>query len=368
MEKIKVGIIGCGSISDIYFKNCQSKFNILEVIACADIIPERAQRSAKEFNIPKACSVGELLADPEISIVVNLTIPGAHAPVCMAALDAGKNVYVEKPFAATGKEGKEVLKKANEKGLLVGGAPDTFMGGGIQTCRKLIDDGWIGTPIASTAFMMSHGHESWHHDPVFFYKTGGGPMFDMGPYYLTALINLIGPVNSVMGSTKITFPERTITSKPKFGIKIKVDVATHLAGILNFESGAIGTIVTSFDVWQAQLPRIEIYGTEGTISLPDPNNFDGPVRIYRPRPDAWSDIPLSHGYNGGNRGIGVADMANSILSKRQHRANGDMAYHVLEIMEGIQISSDEGKLYKMQSTCSKPSPMPMNVLHGELDR
>jgi predicted dehydrogenase len=367
MEKVKVGIVGCGSISEVYFKNCQNTFNILEVAACADLIPERAKMSAEEFNIPKACSVEELLADPEIKIVVNLTIPGAHAKVNMAALEAGKNVYVEKPFAATRKDGLEVLKKAKEKGLLVGGAPDTFMGAGVQTCRKLIEDGWIGTPVAATAFLMSHGHETWHHDPAFYYKVGGGPMFDMGPYYLTALINLIGPVDSVMGSTKITFAERTITSKPKFGTKIKVDVPTHLASVLNFRNGAIGTLVTSFDVWASGLPGIEIYGTRGTIRVPDVNNFDGPVKIYTPESDKWSEIPLTHGYNGGNRGIGVADMAYAILSGRDHRANGEMAFHVLDIMEGIQDSSDEGKLYKLQSSCTKPAIMPMNLIYGELD-
>lgn len=280
MSKVKVGIIGCGNISDIYLKNCTQVFDNLEVVSCADLIRERAEQKAEEYNI-KACSVEELLSDPEIEIVINLTIPKAHAEVCLAALEAGKHVYVEKPLAITREDGKEILETAKEKGLLVGGAPDTFLGAGLQTCRKLIEDGWIGQPIGATAFMVNHGHESWHPDPEFYYKVGGGPMFDMGPYYLTALISLMGPIKRVTGSARITFPERLITSEPKYGTKISVDVPTHVAGIMDFESGAIGTILTSFDVWGSQLPRIEVYGTTGSMIVPDPNTFGGPVLIKR---------------------------------------------------------------------------------------
>lgn len=366
MRKVKVGIVGCGNISGIYFKAGQT-FEILDIVACADLIPERAKAAAEKYNIPKACTTEELLADPEIEIVVNLTIPKAHAEVCLAALEAGKHVHVEKPLAVTREDGKKILEKAREKGLRVGSAPDTFLGGGLQTCRKLIDDGWIGEPVAATAFMLCHGHESWHPDPEFYYKVGGGPMFDMGPYYLTALVSLIGPVKRVTGSTRITFPERTITSQPKFGTKITVDVPTHVAGVMDFANGAIGTIVTSFDVWSTTLPRIEIYGTEGTMIVPDPNGFGGPVMVRRMGATEWSQVPLTHGYAENSRGIGAADMAYAIQSGRKHRANGEMAYHVLDIMHGFHDASDSGKHYELQSTCERPAPLPLGLPGYALD-
>jgi predicted dehydrogenase len=245
---------------------------------------------------------------------------------------------------------------------LVGGAPDTFLGGGIQTCRKLIDDGWVGKPIASTAFMTCHGHESWHPDPEFYYQYGGGPMFDMGPYYLTALINLMGPVSRVTGSTRITFDKRTITSAPKNGKEIVVEVPTHVAGVLDFTNGAIGTIITSFDVWHAELPRIEIYGTEGTLSVPDPNTFGGPVLLRRYDQKEWKEIPLSHEYSENSRGIGLADMAIALQTGRKHRASGELAFHVLDIMQGIHDASDQGIHYSPISTCERPEALPQGKL------
>ena len=210
-KPVKIGIIGCGNISGIYFK-AGATFSILDIVACADLDPQRAREKAEEHGIPKACTVTELLRDPEIQIVVNLTIPGAHFDVCLAALEAGKHVHVEKPLSITREQGKHLLATAQSKGLRVGAAPDTFLGGGLQTCRKLIDDGWIGEPIGATAFMLCHGHESWHPDPEFYYKVGGGPMFDMGPYYLTTLVTLLGPVASVQASGQIGFAERLITT------------------------------------------------------------------------------------------------------------------------------------------------------------
>ncbi|MBM7582516.1 putative dehydrogenase [Caldicoprobacter guelmensis] len=368
MRKVKVGIVGCGNISGIYLKNCSQRFEILEVVACADLVLERAQARAKEFDIPKVCSVEELLADPEIDIVVNLTVPKAHAQICIAALEAGKNVYVEKPLAITREEGKKILDIAKAKGLLVGCAPDTFLGAGLQTCRKLIDDGWIGEPVAATAFMVCHGHESWHPDPEFYYQVGGGPMFDMGPYYLTALISLIGPIRRVTASARITFPERTITSQPKYGTKIKVETPTHIAGIMDFENGAVGTIITSFDIWNANLPRIEIYGSEGTLSVPDPNTFGGPVLVRRQGASEWKEIPLTHGYADNSRGIGVADMAYALLTGRPHRANGEMAYHVLDVMQGFLDASERGSHYLVHSSCSRPAPLPLGLSNGVLDK
>ena len=367
MEKVKVGVIGCGNISGIYFKNLTNMFDITEVSACADIVPERAEKKAEEYNIPKACSVRELLADPEIRIVANLTTPGTHAEINLAALEAGKNVYVEKPLAIAREDGLKTITLAKEKGLLVGCAPDTFLGGGLQTCRKLIDDGWIGEPVAATAFMVCHGHESWHPDPEFYYQTGGGPMFDMGPYYLTALISLMGPVSRVTGSAKITFPERQITSEPKYGKTIHVEVPTHVAGILDFANGATATIITSFDVWHSQLPRMEIYGSQGTLVVPDPNTFGGPILLRRHAQDGWTEIPLAFGYSENSRGIGVADLACSILSGRKHKANGEMAYHVLDIMHGFHDASREGKHYAVSSTCEQPAGFPLGLSPRTLD-
>lgn len=367
MEKVRVGIVGCGKISSIYFKNCK-QFSALEVAACADLNVARAQASAEEHGIAKACSVNELLADPDIDLVINLTIPAAHAEVCIQALEAGKHVYVEKPLAVTREEGQRILAVARSKGLLVGSAPDTFLGGGIQTSIKLIEDGWIGTPVAASAFMIGRGHEHWHPDPEFYYAKGGGPMFDMGPYYLTALVAMLGPISRVTGSTRISYPERTITSEPKFGQTIQVETPTHVAGVLDFHSGAIGTIITTFDAFGgSQLPRIEIYGSQGTLSVPDPNTFGGPVLLRRADAKEFTEIPLTHGYTENSRGLGVLDMAYAIRNGRANRANGELAYHILEAMHGFHDASDQGKHYVMQSTCEKPKAMPAGLVKGLLD-
>lgn len=357
---MKVGLIGCGNISSIYFKAGQV-FEALDIVACADLNLDRAREKAEAYNIPKACTVQDLLNDPEIDLVLNLTIPKAHAEVAMAALAAGKHVYGEKPLSVSKEEGKNILDLAKKKGLLVGNAPDTFLGGGIQTCRKLIDEGWIGTPVAATAFMMCPGHESWHPDPEFYYQVGGGPMFDMGPYYLTALVNLLGPVTRVTGSARISYPERTITSQPKNGQKIKVEVPTHISGVLDFESGAIGTLITSFDVWHHHMPFIEIYGSEGSLRVPDPNTFGGPVLLKRHDAKEWSEMPLSHGFIENSRGLGLVDMIYALENQREQRANGDLAYHVLEMMHGFHEASEKGAHYWLSSTCQRPEAFPVGI-------
>ena len=306
------------------------------------------------------------MADPAIEIVVNLTIPKAHAEVNLAAIAAGKNVHCEKPLAVTREDGRRTLAAAQEKGVLLGCAPDTFMGGGSQTCRKLIDDGWIGKPVALTAFMTCHGHESWHPDPEFYYEPGGGPMLDMGPYYLTALVNLVGPVARVTGSTRVTFAERVITSQPKYGKHVNVETPTHIAGVMDFANGAVGTIITSFDVWFADLPRIEIYGTAGSLSVPDPNTFGGPVKVRRAGAAAWSEVPHTHS-DDVSRGIGVADMAYALRYGRPHRANGALGYHVLDVMHAFQDASESGQHVKIASTCTQPAALPLGLPAGELD-
>jgi predicted dehydrogenase len=366
VAKVPVGIIGCGNISPAYIKGCRM-FDILDLVAVSDIDMSRARNRASEFNVPTACTVDELLANPDIKIVINLTIPKAHAEVNMAAIAAGKNVHCEKPLAVNRADGQRTVAAANAKGVLLGCAPDTFFGGGIQTCRKLIDDGWIGYPVAATAFMTCHGHEGWHPDPEFYYEMGGGPMLDMGPYYLTALVNLMGPVSRVTGSARITFPERVIGSQPKKGKRIVVETPTHVAGVMDFASGAVGTIITTFDVWAANLPRIEIYGSEGSLSVPDPNTFGGSVKVRRAGAQDWSEIPLMFPYVENSRGIGVADMAYALTSGRPHRASGALAYHVLDVMESFGVASQAGKHVEIISGVDRPAGLPLGLRHGELD-
>ena len=366
MEPVNVGLIGCGDISGIYFRNA-AQFKSFNIVACADTLPERAVASAEQYSIPTVCPTDELIADPEIELVLNLTTPEGHAPVGIAALDAGKSVYTEKPLTISREDGKRMLERAREKSVLLGAAPDTFLGAGLQTGRKLIDDGWIGEPVSATAFMQCHGHEHWHPNPGFYYQPGGGPLFDMGPYYLSALVSLIGPVTRVAAMTRTAFPERLITSEARFGEIIQVNTATHIAGILEFAGGAIATLVMSFDVWGHHLPSIEIHGTEGSLSVPDPNGFGGVVEVCRPRTREWETVPLTHQYAENARGLGVADMACALRSGRRHRANEALAYHVLDVMHAFEDSKHSGAQVHIESSCERPAPMPMNPRPGGLD-
>ncbi|GCE27345.1 dehydrogenase [Dictyobacter alpinus] len=366
MSRTKIGIIGCGKISGIYLESGKN-FENIEVAACADIDMERARSQAAAYGIPRALTVEELLADPEIKIVVNLTIPKVHAEVDLAAIRAGKSVYSEKPLAVHREEGLQILEAAKDRGVRVGCAPDTFLGGGLQTCRKLIDDGAIGEPVAASAAMLCHGHENWHPDPDFYYQPGAGPLFDMGPYYLTALISMLGPIRRVTGSARVTFPQRLITSKPKYGQTIQVNTPTHISGVMDFANGAIGTLVTSFDVWSANMPLMEIYGTEGTLSLPDPNSFGGPVKLWTLKEPQWREVELTHGYTENSRGLGVADMAQALQSGRPHRANGELAYHVLDTMQSFLDASEAGRHIELSSTCTRPAALPAGLANGQID-
>lgn len=365
-DKVKIGVIGCGNISEIYLQQAKT-FDILEIKAVSDVDIQRAKAKAKAHQIPHVYSVDELLNDPEIEIVLNITPPGAHAEIGLRAVNVGKSVYNEKPLTIHRQDALKILEIAKSKNLRVGGAPDTFMGAGLQTCRKLINDGAIGEPVAATAFMLGHGPERWHPDPEFFYKVGGGPMFDMGPYYLTALVSLLGPVSRVTGTTRISFPTREIGSEPKRGTKIVVEIPTHVTGLLEFASGPVGTIITSFDVWKSNLPWIEIYGSEGTLSVPDPNTFGGPVILWKPDDKEGTTIPLLPIRSENSRGLGVADMAHALRSGRPHRANGEMAYHVLDIMHTIHDASTKGAHIQMASTCERPAPMPVGLPDSVLD-
>ncbi len=365
MERTKIGIIGCGNISNIYCLNGR-KFG-LELAACADIDFDRAQTKAAENDIPKALTIDQILTDPEIEILVNLTIPAVHAEVSRRILDAGKHVYSEKPLSVSRTDAAGLLQQATAKGLRVGCAPDTFMGAGLQTCRKIIDDGRIGEPVGVAGWMLSRGPEDWHPDPEFFYQPGAGPMFDMGPYYLTTMVSLLGPVRRVTGSARASFPERLITSEPKYGQPIKVNTPTHIAGVLDFAAGAVGTLITSFDVHATTLPSIEIYGSEGTLLVPDPNIYEGPVMLRRSGEKTFTEVPLEFPNTENCRGMGVADMAQAIRDGRPHRASGELAYHVLDLMTAFHEASHEERHVQVVSTTQRPAAFPLGLAGGQID-
>jgi len=363
---VTVGVIGCGKISGVYLENCNA-FPNLDVRSCADLDLERARRKAEEYGIPRACTVDTLLDDPDIEVVLNLTIPAAHAEISLRALESGKHVYSEKPLAISREDGCHILEVASSRGLRVGCAPDTFLGAGMQTCRQLIDEGVIGEPVAAVGFFLSPGHESWHPDPAFYYQRGGGPMLDMGPYSITALVSLLGPVRRVTGSARITVPERTITSQPRHGETIEVEVPTHIAGVMDFASGPVATIITSFDIWWHTLPPLEIYGSRGTLRAPDPNMFRGPVWLRQPEDPDWVEIPVTRSYVRDSRGLGLADMAAAVRTGLPHRANGDLAYHVLDIMQSFDDASCQGHHVELSSTCSRPAPLPQGLAAFTVD-
>ena len=367
-KTIKIGMVGVGDISGIYLQNITQCFKEIELVAVCDLVREKAERAQEKYNVPKLYdTMYELFADPEIDIVLNLTRPYEHYGVSIEALKAGKHVYSEKPLAASLEEGKELVELAQEKGLMLGGAPDTFLGAGIQTCRKPIDDGYIGDPIGAAAFMICRGHESWHPDPAFYYQYGGGPMMDMGPYYITALVNLLGGVSSVMGVTKSSFPTRTITSQPHCGEVVEVKVPTYVTGIMNFESGATGTIFTTFDVCYPGQARLEVYGTKGTLFVPDPNGFGGPVKLLRQEGGEPMEIPLCFDYAENSRALGLADMAKAIQTGRDARESWKQTYHVLEVMQSFEKSSNSGAVVPITSKYVRGEAMKNNPVHGILD-
>ncbi len=388
MKPFNVGVIGIGDISDVYIRNLQ-KYPIVKVLACAGRSLDKAQHKARLHGIARPyASAADLIADPDIDIVLNLTLPAAHAEINLAALRAGKHVYTEKPLAATLDEGRAILELAQARGLTVASAPDTFLGARLQTCRQLIDDGVIGEVTAASAFVVSHGHEWFHPGPEFFYQTGAGPLLDIGPYYVTALLSLLGPVKRCSAMARKTFATRTVHSAPLRGKEFPVEVDTHITGNMEFASGAIGTLIASFDVWDSELPRMEIYGTKGTICMRDsdpldgPNLFGGPVLLrtaeqYRwrdmprqpPLPD-WVEVPVQHrfaetSHSLNSRGIGLVDMAYAITQQRPARASGAMALHSLELMHGLLQSAASGQFYTLHSRCDRPEPLPVNFPDGE---
>ncbi len=365
MTRVCVGVIGCGNISAAYLKAAKH-FPILDIVALADMNPEAAHARSVEFGIP-ARTVDDVLADPAIEIILNLTVPKAHVEVGLRAVAAGKHVHSEKPLGVTVAEARTLINAAKAKGVRIGSAPDTFLGGAHQTARACLDHGMIGRPVGGTAFFMCPGHERWHPSPAFYYLAGGGPMLDMGPYYVTDLVNLLGPVASVSGVATRTRAERAITSAPLAGTRIPVEVATHVTGVLTFVSGAAVSMTMSFDVARHRHVPIEIYGEAGSLIVPDPNFFGGKIEVATAAED-WREVPTRHAYADGNyRILGLADMAQALRAGRPHRASGDLAFHVLEVLEAFQTSSDAGAAVEIGSRPERPAPMPETLKTGELD-
>ncbi|WP_380054367.1 Gfo/Idh/MocA family protein [Falsihalocynthiibacter sp. SS001] len=361
---VNVGVIGCGNISDAYLK-AAPQFEAMQIIACADINPDAAIAKAETYGI-QALSVEDLLADDRIELVLNLTTPQHHVPVGLQILNAGKHSYSEKPLAIDLSEALKLVELAAQKGLRVGCAPDTFFGGSHQTARKAVDEGIIGAALAGSAYMMCPGHEAWHPNPDFYYQQGGGPLMDMGPYYITALINMIGSIESVTGVAKAAYAKREITSGPRKGEKFNVDVQTHISAVLSFTCGAQVNLTTSFDVHKHTHNHIELYGSKGSMIVPDPNRFDGDVEVSKASGD-WENVPQTHLYGDDNyRGIGLADMAQAILDDRPQRASLELSLHVLEAMEAILTSAETGRRVTLKHQCDRPAALPDTLPFGKL--
>ncbi len=359
-KPLKVGIVGCGAIIAQYLANFP-RLDALSLVAVADLDPARAQAVADDYDGVRALGVDELLADPEVDLVLNLTIPAAHAEVALKAIAAGKSVYGEKPLATTTDEARTVLEAASAAGVLVGCAPDTVLGTGIQTARKAIDDGLIGAPISASATMVTPGHERWHPNPDFYYQPGGGPLLDMGPYYVSALVTLLGPVVSVTGMASHTRSERTIGSGPRQGEVIPVTFDSHVTGILQHANGALSTLLMSFDAVNSKASNLEIHGELGSLAVPDPNRFDGPVELFVLGGDAWETLPVSAGYVDSGRGFGIADLAGTPAGT-EPRAGGKLAFHALDVMESVLESARTGTAVAVESMVARPEPVPLTAV------
>jgi predicted dehydrogenase len=359
-QPMKIAVIGCGDISKAYAPGTKSAGN-LEVVACGDRNHDAAVAKAEAYGC-EARSIDAILNDPAIELILNLTIPQAHVPVGLQAVEKGKHVYMEKPLALDVDEGRKLVDAADKAGLRVGCAPDTFLGSGIQTAGKLIDDGLMGSIVGGLCAMIVGGHESWHPAPEFYYQPGGGPMLDMGPYYITALVSMLGPVKRVSGFTKASFSERTCTSEARKGDVIPVDTTTHQAGTLEFHNGAIVTLITSFDVKHgADCKPIQIWGTRGSMFVPDPNTFGERERVHfkGATESEWLDVPRAFPDNA--RTFGLVDMVQAIRDGRPHRANGHLALHVLEVMTAFERSSASDSHVTIDNTCARPLPLPSGL-------
>ncbi|WP_026923865.1 Gfo/Idh/MocA family protein [Glycomyces arizonensis] len=354
---LRIGIVGAGAISGAYLSTFE-RLDAVRLTAIADLDPVRAQAVADERGV-RALAVDELLNDPEVDLVLNLTVPAAHAEIALKAIAAGKHVYGEKPLAATLEDALAVIEAGREAGVRVGCAPDTVLGTGVQTARKAIDDGRIGAPVAATATMVTPGHERWHPNPDFYYQPGGGPLLDMGPYYVTALVTLLGPVASVIGAASHTRGTRVIGSGPREGETVPVNVDTHVTGVLRHENGALSTLVMSFDAVATRAANIEVHGQTGSLIVPDPNGFHGEVRLH-PLNGEWETLEPSAGYLDSARGYGLADLA-AAPAGQPFRADGDLAYHVLDIMTSLLAAAEKDAALTVASTCKRPAAVPLQT-------
>lgn len=372
MRELGVGIIGCGSISTTYMQS-MPMFTGIVLRACADRNPGKAKAQAAKFG-GDALTPDELLRRDDVDIVVNLTGPMSHFEVSYAALTAGKHVFTEKPLTVAAVDGRRLVSEAESRGLLLGSAPDTFLGAGGRLARRILDEGHIGRVLAGTIFLGAHGHEHWHPNPAFFYKPGGGPILDIGPYYLTALVNLLGPVAEVQAQGSIGFAERVVTAKgPREGDRITVEVDTTVMALLRFASGAQVALTMSWDVWKHGHPPIELYGTEGSLRVPDPNFFGGIVGVTS-RDDDWRDVdsagspfglpnyrsmsgPPTRPLQANYRCVGVAELASAILGNTPHRASGRLALHVLEVMTAILDAAAGHCSVQLASVAERPDAL-----------
>jgi predicted dehydrogenase len=352
---VGVAVIGAGNISKQYLDNLTA-FPDLEVHVIADLFEDAAEARAREYGIPDWGAPDKALNHPDVEIIVNLTIPAAHVEVATAAVNAGKHVWTEKPFSLDRESGLGLLKTAHAAGIRLGTAPDTFLGAGLQTALRVIQRGDIGTPLTAMTTFQTPGPESWHPNPAFLFQYGAGPLFDMGPYYLTTLIQAFGSIRKVAAVGSKAKEVRVIGSGPKAGEEFSVDVPTHVSAMAQFESGASSHSVFSFESPRARMGFVEITGTEATISLPDPNYFTGDIRLWRAGDEDWTTIPATGPANG--RGMGVLDMARSLRAGIPHRATGDLAYHVLDTMVSISESIDTGTFVDVESTAPASEPLP----------
>lgn len=355
---LRIGMVGAGNISGQYLETL-GRLPELHLTAVADLNPERAAEVAAAHRA-QALGVQELINSPEVDLVLNLTIPQAHAEIALAAITAGKAVYTEKPLAASTAEAQRIIQAGQDAGVVVGAAPDTVLGTGVQTARAVIDAGDIGTPVAATATMIIPGHEAWHPNPDFYYQPGGGPLMDMGPYYLTALVTMLGPVTEVHGAASALRSQRRIGSGPRAGEQILVSTPSHVTGILVHASGALSTVVMSFDGMATHAAPIEIHGSEGSLSVPDPNHFSGDVMVHRG--DRWQQHTERAGYRHAARGYGIADLLWSGAFDGDRLAGvcqAGVAMHVLEIMEAVLHAAQTGGSATISSTLTRPAAVPL---------
>ena len=366
MKKFKVGIIGCGAIAGQYLKNAREVYSdYFEIVALGDLNVDKARERAEKYEIERYGLPELVYDDPEIDLIINLTVPMAHEEVTCKALEAGKHVYTEKPMACTREGLDRIIETAKRCGKRVGCAPDSFMSAPMQTAKKALEEDWIGDPIGFNCMCAMRGNEYWRPDADFFYKKGAGPMFDMAAYYFNALINFFGPMESVNSMQKMTFSERTIKVPPRRGEKIEVEVPTYVTAGIRFENGVLGSFINAFDIWKTQVPYIEIHGEKGTMVVPDPNRYKGDVLVRRFKDTEWRALPQFVEYADYGRGIGIVDMIRCMAEDKPHKASAEMARHVTDAIMCVDEAAEQGRVVKVNTTATKPEGlwlMPETIL------